>query len=929
MKDKKKKQGILSCINGVKGAISLFMAVLMAPFLTIALLLVETGRYNSAVSMLDEALGVSSVSLLANYDEYLHSRWGLMALDQQKELSPLYSHYLNENNSVLGQTVSINTIKARGDYDLADPEVLKYQIMEYSKLNVPTKLATDFLNISDLIGQLESLANFGNIMDLLSNGVSTIDSGITLAESADKLKECANALDDLQDDYENNYVSFANAVNSLIEKLKNKHDLETKKKKLDEEMKVLQEQLEELLEEEKKKQQNSENQSEEKKEESQAIKDKRKEIENKQKEIDPIASQLSTVNSQISSQKNTANSAKSTYAETLSSISQNLTTFKTEMASCVAAIDGIKNNLLSMAESYEDIKTDLAAKKKDLQALKEELKKKEAEGYDESDPSYAAGLDMKIALEEEVAEMETKKSLHEASEAGAGQMVDDWENSFNSYNEATIGEYAAGFANLSTKVSNYNVNGATKDSTKITREAYKNVPLAGYIKASEIDKYLVAQETKLQESSLKSLLNGLNKIYQKLMGFSVFYEGDLSSCLDTGYYNETIGGLPGGPDADSLIIKIIQDIGSVISSAGGLASSLAKLKLLDALKQLKTLVESVISLAKNLLEFAKDLIIGIGQLFTGYDKWYLTAYATNTLTCRTDYDAGSRKVSFSTMTGHSVSTGSLPAPDELTLNPFTGLSSLVTKLQELMKNTGGDLAFTGAELEYVLFGSNSEIANQLYVFLVLYLIRLVSNIPSIMSNVEVQGLAAAATFGYPVVIGLYIVLEPLVQTVLLVNGNEQEFIPTSVYLSPTGLPKLVSELVSFCKFTDAEAEELGGSLVEGIAKSQDDYDYQKKLAEYEFADTNLKSLFDLSYRDYCMILLLLTVEQETMVARICNIIQTETLYHYQQKDKGFVFDLNKSYTYVCAEVDASFEQVMPSLIDSSLFSIERKHYRGY
>ena len=67
-------------ISGIRGAISLFLAVLMTPFLTIAMCLVEAGRYNSAVSILDEAMGVSSTATLANYDSYLHKRWGLLAM---------------------------------------------------------------------------------------------------------------------------------------------------------------------------------------------------------------------------------------------------------------------------------------------------------------------------------------------------------------------------------------------------------------------------------------------------------------------------------------------------------------------------------------------------------------------------------------------------------------------------------------------------------------------------------------------------------------------------------------------------------------------------------------------------------------------------------------------------------------------------------
>lgn len=77
-----------------KGVISLFMAVLMTPFLTIAMVLMDTGRYNSAVSILDEAMGISSTSTLAEMDAYLHERWGILGVDQEHSVSDTYKKYL-------------------------------------------------------------------------------------------------------------------------------------------------------------------------------------------------------------------------------------------------------------------------------------------------------------------------------------------------------------------------------------------------------------------------------------------------------------------------------------------------------------------------------------------------------------------------------------------------------------------------------------------------------------------------------------------------------------------------------------------------------------------------------------------------------------------------------------------------------------------
>ena len=55
MKKRKKKW-----IRGTRGAISLILALLMLPFYSLAGVLVEAGRYQSAVRTLDEAPSVSA-----------------------------------------------------------------------------------------------------------------------------------------------------------------------------------------------------------------------------------------------------------------------------------------------------------------------------------------------------------------------------------------------------------------------------------------------------------------------------------------------------------------------------------------------------------------------------------------------------------------------------------------------------------------------------------------------------------------------------------------------------------------------------------------------------------------------------------------------------------------------------------------------------
>lgn len=86
----------------------------------------------------------------------------------------------------------MNSLNTNGMYLLADSEILYNQIMEYGKLNAPTTLATNFLNLSELILGLEKFKSLNNILSLITSGVDAVDFAITLVESADELKTIAN-----------------------------------------------------------------------------------------------------------------------------------------------------------------------------------------------------------------------------------------------------------------------------------------------------------------------------------------------------------------------------------------------------------------------------------------------------------------------------------------------------------------------------------------------------------------------------------------------------------------------------------------------------------------------------------------------------------------------------------------------------------------
>lgn len=861
---KLKKRNKLRIINGCKGTIALFLAVLMTPFLTIAMILVETGRYNSAVSILDEAMGVSSTSLLASYDEYMKERWGLLAVEQGLDMDATYTEYMNTNIGVLGDSVTLNSVNAKGEFPLSDSEIMYNQIMEYCTLNAPTKLATNFLNLSDLISKLEDIANVGKYFDIIGSGAGAVDASITLAESAEELKDIADDLDELKTSYDSKYTAFESSVSSLAAALS---------------------------------------------------------VERPEDESAAIAYDIN-----ISNLRAQVDSKKGEYKEIIDDVAEKLGEYKDKMKECSEAMESIQDELESASSTALELVSEKAKKEEELEKIDEKIATMEKNGENTSAPAlYTTALEEKTRIESELSELAVEEGMADATHDGLTNVTGGWEESFGSYSDEKMGEKIKGFGNLSTLV-----NGFSSDSVEATTvldsEKYYNPKLTGYISSEDIDDYLESQAEEMQSGSLSELIDGIIAFFDSLFDLQLFYDPDLSGYIDVSYYNKTFGGLPGGGAAEGGVLAVITDISNMMSSAANFSKDLVTLKWLDALKEIKNFIESVVSLGKDLLKLATDMARNIYDLFTSYDRLYYSTYTTFNLPCRTDDIPG-----FTTMTGYEMTEDSLPSKMKTTsVTMIDDLIVLVNQIRAAASGTGSDYTFCGAELEYVLFGSNSEVGNQLYAFVALYILRLILNIPAILLNSEVQSMAASSTLAYPVVILLEILVEPLIDTILLVNGASIDIYKTKIYLTPTGIIEVIEELFSIIDLTSEQKESIGKEVKDGFGVVKDDYDYQQKLKEKSGKKPReTPDLFEFDYREYCFIILLLTVTKEQQMARLSNLIQMETLNYYKSTGASYTFDLRNAYSFVSTETDASVKQILPSLADSSLFNVKRNQHRGY
>ena len=86
-------------IKRTEGIISLLLIVLLVPFYSVAAILEEVGRYQSALRGLDSAISSSEMSVLAQYDQFLMDRFALLAIDQNKNIDQQFLSYLKKQDT--------------------------------------------------------------------------------------------------------------------------------------------------------------------------------------------------------------------------------------------------------------------------------------------------------------------------------------------------------------------------------------------------------------------------------------------------------------------------------------------------------------------------------------------------------------------------------------------------------------------------------------------------------------------------------------------------------------------------------------------------------------------------------------------------------------------------------------------------------------
>lgn len=777
----------------IRGSVSIFMALVISPILSITLVLVEAARYQQAMESMQEIVDVSAFSALANYDSYLDERFGLVATSQDEEISAQFSKYMGANENVLGKAVTLSSKDAKGAYALSDVEVLKQQILEFGEISVLTEVVSEGLDLSELLEELEKALKIDKIKDQIDKVNDTVDLAKeveAIIENIVKISNEASVYNTALAEYKTAYGDFKSDLQTLIDAL------QTAKSKLDPD-----------------------------------------------EDVNNIYGD-SSVKSALSDAKKTCNKYKE-------------------------KVKKLKESLDKMAGYIDSLTDALAALPDKLASVKDALKDDEEEGEGKEE---GGGKE----------EGESAEGSSNDASASAYEWIDAIASQITKTLNDTLGEaYINSMNNESGKLEDVidnledfgdkTVSDSWDDKDIEDRYWVDVVTVSGDFKTM-LDNLISELDSKsaIAEAAVNQLYALLN-MGRSLLDINGTYDASLNARVNPDCMYTTA-------NMSITATLVMNSITSLIDAGEDFVDGVKSCNVVKAIKVLIDLLEAVASFLAAIVTWAGEALINLGTyLVSGPKVWYddilLYGYGAYNMPNRTNCRKGS------SITGYSYSKVADLAGGAGS-QTFTGS---LKDLAAINDNTpGADKMFKGAHAEYLIAGSNSEIANQTITFFDLYLFRLLLNLYPVLKDKEVTAMAAATGPGAWVVKLVVAIGEPMIDSLLLVNGVSVNLIKKVIYLTPSGLPVLLRDLTGLDALSDTLQDKLK-DVIKANATLPDNTGYLNS-----------------SYTEHVILLLLLSVKPDEYMRRMQNLIQMEAGCKYQDE---YSFTLDNANTYVIADVD--------------------------
>lgn len=852
MKESKKRKRIFTKAKLKKacmGSISILLCLLLTPFLSLALGLVEYSRYQEVLEITDEIYELTGISVLSDYDNYIHNRFGLLATTQDNEFADGADGLLEDNIKVLGNQVTLTDPSFTGKLSLANTETLRQQVVDFSELTSTTAVLAEDFNLEDLLNKLQNVQQFQDIMN-------TVDS---LADLADALTVAVEKLEALQTSLTNLESSVSTAVSSANTLSTQMAELY---KKLGENGITLPQ--------------------------------------------DATLEQIETAvtaftDSYLQDFKDLYSTAK-TLVDNLNAIKTNLTSVKTSASEFITAVQQARTAVESISSS-NSADTDgsiSAAATSTLESVLEEMETLVEDTLSEiTEDSITAAKDT------------VNEIIDSALEStGLTDVVNRYSEIVNGdYFALPLSDTAKQDITdlLKTVQSVYSSHSGDELVNYFKDKFVPNININVSSILSDVSRILQNATDELVDGvgdKLISLLTKLVNIVKNLFDLDLFYEADLNAYVNIG--NASSSPYQSFMDALGSMFTAVDDFKAAMEE-GGLFDKIKGA--LEAMGDMFSAIGDLMGAIVDIAGAAVDSIVELGgSLVSGdvqglYEKFLISGYMRHNLPCRLDsgdfaYDAEGNQLNLNLngkgLTGFEFNKIARPAVytgQSASLNSDSGskFQGLASTLQNLKNGYGPDTMFKGAELEYIRAGTNSEIANQVICFFDLYFLRLLLDLPSVFMDGEVNAVAGAATVASWVVYILYIVAEPFCDTLLLVNGETVPLIRTDCWLTATGLVGFIEKL---------------GSAVLGEALQNELNEYTSSYATSSGGSSGESDDGGLDYRTHMLIMLLIYVDSDTQIQRLGNLIELETAEYYRQNGKSF--DMNKTYTAIQISADVTF-----------------------
>lgn len=884
-KSKNKKKQIMKKIRkATKGAISLMLCILITPFLTMAGALIELSRYQMATETLQEAIDSSMLSVLAEYDGFLEDRFALFAVSQDIDMTDEFNKYLVGNSGVLGQAAKINSASLDGKFSLSTNgstgsyDVLQSQLLDFSETTVATEMVLKNLKLEELIQKLQAITGFGELSDLASK-VEAVTKD--LKELVEKAEDLYNTVNDLKDKI-NKVKGDISTINQQITDLFNKIQSDLSFNINDyniviEDGGVFLERKEPLDEDDGK---------------------NRIDILAELRDSD-YKNYFSTVSSKAKDVVSTINSMKGDIEKLPDKINE----VKNKLSDVKGSIANLSSKRSEFSSSDDTAEKNASEKTKDLQ-----------DAYNEMIDEFEDALS------------EIGDDLINGIESDFNTIVKDFENEV--------------FSDL--KIDN--LNSIPKDTIELVLKYFKenndhsfdgfmkyfldNSPIGSLISALTNMPQKLYDAAKNAKDSLKrgftqkliDSLKAIGRAIKNLFGLQGIVDTDLNAFIDDEVWNNLGNGNSNNPyqgflDALSELISGFNDLSPSNWDGNPFKA------LLNALKGVLKIFTSVGKMFKTILDLIGEKITSIVQFVSDFgnlsnmgDRLLMSGYMLYNLPNRLNYKSGTALTGFPYSQIPRDTTGN----DDYNMtydneNPFTAINNFVNGLNG---KSGLNNTFVGAEAEYIIGGTQSELANQLFSFMELYFMRLLLNLPAVFADQNVSSMASAANIFAWVVYLIVIIAEPICDTILLVNGGKVDLIKKNCYMTPVGIGHYLEELGNLG---------MNGSLTEALQNESNNINFGDGYTRKEWESTD--KIWAMGYEDYLLISMIIFEKREQILSRFADIVQMEAAKYYNKPS----FTLDKSYTCISCNASVSYYPLISILENAGLtnFTVDYVQDRSY